>query len=109
MSWMRRDLKRFAVELLCLLVLLYGDPLQAISEAGAARARLEVTAEAPPAEPAAGTESDSRNDVAAVVEATGELWDAAREEVSAVGTGLAGQPWLDALSILLRQFTIDVA
>ncbi len=46
-SWMRRDLKRFGVEFLCLLVLLSGDPLQAISEAGAARARLEVTAEAP--------------------------------------------------------------
>ena len=28
-SWMRRDLKRFGVELLCLLMLLYGDPLRA--------------------------------------------------------------------------------
>ena len=34
----RRDLKRFGMELLCLLVLLYGDPLRAISEAGATSA-----------------------------------------------------------------------
>ena len=42
-SRMRRDLKRFGVEFLCLLMLLYGDPLQAISQAGATSARLEVT------------------------------------------------------------------
>ena len=43
-----RDLKRFGVEILCVLVLLYGDPLQAISEAAGAGAGLEVTAESPP-------------------------------------------------------------
>ncbi|MCP3994429.1 MAG: hypothetical protein GY722_05105 [bacterium] len=99
-SWMRRDLTRFGVEFLCLLVLLSGDPLQAISEAGAARARLEVTAEAPPAEPPLDGESDfdPAASAAAAVETAAGLWGAARETASAAGAGLVGQ--LEALSIL---------
>jgi hypothetical protein len=88
---MRRDLKRFGVELLCLLVLLSGDPLQAITEAGATSAGLMVTDDAP-----AVADPDHQLDASSgLVEATVEQWNTA-----AVGSALAGQPWLDALTVL---------
>ena len=94
-SWMRRDLKRFGVEFLCLLVLLYGAPLQALSEAGAAGSG--VTAEAPP-----DVEEESQPGSApALGEKAEGLWVAAREKATAAASTVAGQPWLDALSILL--------
>ena len=92
-----RELKRFGVEFLCLLVLLSGDPLRAISEAGATFAGLEVTDDAP-----AVADPDHRPGASSgVFEATRGLWEAAEDQVAAVVTALAGQPWLEAFSILI--------
>ena len=95
-SRIRRDLKRFGMELLCLLVLLSGDPLRAISEVGATSAGLEATDDASViAAPDQHLGASSR-----LVEATGDLWHTAWNQVAAVGSALAGQPWLDALVML---------
>ena len=95
----RRDLKRFGMEFLCLLVLLYGDPLRAISEAGATSAGLEVTDDA-----GAVADVDHQLDASSgLVEATVDLWKAPAYQVAAVGSALAGEPWLDALSILFAE------
>jgi hypothetical protein len=83
------------MELLCLLVLLYGDPLRAISEAGAS-AGLEVT----DAAPAVADPHKQLGAASGLVEATAGLWNAAWNQVAAVGSALAGQPWLDALVML---------
>jgi hypothetical protein len=95
-SRIRRDLKSFGVEFLCLLVLLSGDPLRAISEAGATSATLEVADDAP-----AVADPDHRPGASfGLVEAAVGLWNAAGDQMPAAGSALAGQPWLGALAML---------
>ena len=86
----RRDVKRFVVEALCLLMVLYGAPLQALQAA------------ASPVAEAASSEAVVTN-----VDEAGFLATAAEAISSTVAGGVekaetfAGQPWMDALSILL--------
>ena len=86
--WLRRDLKRFAVEFLCLSMLLQGYPAQALEEhATKAPSQTESVADRPTRGPV----------LAKVREQAGRAVDAT---ATATLTGL-GQPWGSALGLLL--------
>ncbi len=97
---LRRELRRFSIEWLCLLLLLYGSPLQALEQAEPVPARPEpATAEPEPAqaahEPAPGASEAG-------------LLTSALASAQRLGASVASQPWGDAFALLLGAAVLAV-
>ncbi len=95
-----RDLRRFGVEALCLLMLLYGAPLQALDS---------VTE---PQRTDAAAESNTTDDpswVEPFLETAGHSLDAVQDEVRQLAVDLASQPWPDAFGLLFKATNIGAA
>ncbi len=84
------DLRRFGVEALCLLMLLYGAPLQA----------LDSITEPKSSTTEASTTADDPSWVEPVLETAGQSLNAVQDEVRQLALDVASQPWTDAFGLL---------